>query len=57
MDLLHLKQILFIDSTLYICSRERVRDHSYDVLLDLPSTDILGRRVEFREKMVQYVKS
>lgn len=60
MDLLHLKQILFIDSALYICNRELVKDYSYDVLLDFPipteSIDIIGRRVEFREKMLRYIR-
>jgi hypothetical protein len=61
MDLLHLKQILFIDSALYACSRELVKDHSHDVLLDFASStesiDIVGRRVDFKEKMQKYIRS
>jgi hypothetical protein len=44
MELHHLRQILFIDPALYTCTREKVRDHSHDILIDLPSSDIPSRR-------------
>lgn len=36
MDLYHLKQILFIDQELYVCTREKDKDSNWDILIDLP---------------------
>jgi len=41
MDLYHLKQILFIDKDLYVCTREKDKDNAWDVLVDLPQLEKL----------------
>jgi hypothetical protein len=49
MESYHLKQILYIDSSLYICTREKDKEQSYDVLLDLPQDiDINLRKLSFK---------
>jgi len=53
----HLKQILFIDSQLYICNNERSRDLTLDILIDIPSvSDIPSRKASFRQKLFEYLQ-
>lgn len=56
MDLRQLKQILFIDSSLYICNWEQVKNNLYDFLLDLTSTDLTIRKIEFKKKLLSYIQ-
>ena len=42
MELQQLKQILFIDKSIYLYSREKDKDQSFDILLDLPSNPDLN---------------
>lgn len=58
MELQHLKQILFIDRTMYTYSREKDKDQSYDILLDLPANgDLNLRKNHFKEQLYQYLIS
>lgn len=57
-ELQQLKQILFLDSTLYSFSRDKDKDHSYDILLDLPpSPDLNQRKNQFKEHLYHYLLS
>ena len=56
MDLYHLKQILFIDQQLYVCTREKDKDNNWDVLIDLPQMGKLDeRKRRFKEKLYLYL--
>lgn len=57
MEIYHLKQMLFIDNSLYICNREVGKDSAYDILIDLPTTEIAHRKADFREKFQKYIRS
>lgn len=49
MELSHLKQILFIDSSLYTCTREKDGEYNIDILVDLPpNPDLIGRKNQFK---------
>lgn len=53
----HLKQIMFIDPTLYVCTQNKDKDSSLDILIDLPmERDMTLRKLEFRHKLHEYLK-
>ena len=55
---MQIKQILFIDPSLYVCTQEEDKDHNMDILIDLPpKADLMARRLDFKEKMYQYLLS
>lgn len=57
-ELQHLKQILFITPSLYLCSREKDKDNCPDILLDLPpNPDLLQRKNSFKEALYHYLLS
>lgn len=47
---------MYLDPTLYSCSRERDRDNAIDILIDLPSNpDLDARKTNFRRLLSEYV--
>lgn len=48
---------MFIDPKLYICTRDKDKDNSFDLLIDLPPNDLVTRRSDFKEKMYKYLLS
>ena len=56
MECYHLKQMLFIDKELYVCRREKDKDNSWDILLDLPGNiRIEERKKSFKQKLYDYL--
>jgi len=41
---------------LYICNREKDKDHIWDILIDLPpNADLIERKREFKEKLYRFI--
>lgn len=58
MDLYQFKQILYIDNDLYICSREKDKDHNLDILVDIPNnSDVIARKLQFKQKLYNYLQT